>query len=339
MFTVLKIIGVLAIIVVLVLGIGAFWFIRLVRKAIKEEMENTHPPCRVNPVPEPNPQWRNAAQIERYAGELAAVGFERMDAYSIPELGGLQILSFMHPRESLYGVIYDHAKIAPTFEIGCDFEDDTGVSGTNTDMGKSLDKRPGYTILWLGNVSAAEVLNAVRAHPATAAPKPVSRDGFIAQFKKEYVRSVNWRMKKGGSSREEIKRQAQADGLELTEEQLEESYQRLRADYLRQLRDGCMSQFLDEQGLSAEEWERIRGEAFAIPETMGVKEISEIIQDVVSLDEEQRHQLSKVEQSFGESAVEVIRRILCENIGALGLETVGEVQEPVHAIILKAKAA
>lgn len=202
-------------------------------------------------------------------------------------------------------------------------------------MGKTLDKRPDYTILWLGKVSVVEAIKSVAAHPTQSPRKPVSCEQFIIEFKKSYARSMNWRMKKGGASREEIKRQAEADGLELSAEQIEESYQSLRESYLRQLRSGCISQFLDDQKLSAADWERIRDRTFAIPETMDVKEVSEAMQDALSLDEEQSHQLGKVTASFGETGVDVTRRILKENIGALGLEALGEVREPVHALILK----
>lgn len=335
MITALKIIGVLAILAVLVIGSALFWFLRIIRKAIKAEADTPATPCRVNPEPEPNPQWRNPTQIEKFTAEFRAAGFECAGAFSIPEMGGLQILGFAHLRERLYGAIYDHEKMDPTFEVCCDFEDGTGVSATNTDTGKTLDKRPDYTILWLGKVSVGEAIQAVAAHPTSSARKPASCDQFVACLKKEYSRSVNWRMKKGGVSREEIKRQAKANGLELTEEQLEESYQRLRESYLRELQAGCISQFLDEHKLAAAEWERIRERTLAIPETMDVREVSEAMQNTLNLDEEQRHQLGQVTAAFGETGVDLTRRILTQNIGALGLEALGEVQEPVHAIILK----
>jgi hypothetical protein len=336
MITALKIIGLLAIIAVLVIGVAVFWFFRWIRKAMKAEADMPPTPCRINPEPEPNPQWRNPAQIQKYAAEFQAAGFESAGAFCIPELRGLQILGFAHPAERLFGVIYDHEKIPPNFDVGCDFEDGTGVCAGNTDMGKTLDKRPDYTILWLGKVSLAEAIKAVAAHPTQSVRKPVSCDQFLVEFKKGYARSMNWRMKKGGASRDEIKRQAEADGLEMTAEQIEESYQSLRESYLRELQAGCVAQFLDERSPTAAEWERMRDRTLVIPETMDVKEISAAMQDVLQLDDEQRHQLGKVTTTFGETGVDVTRRILNENIGALGLEAVGEVQEPVHAILLKA---
>ena len=55
--------------------------------------------------------------------------------------------------------------------------------------------------------------------------------------------------------------------------------------------------------------------------------------------EEQRRQLSKVESAFGESALDIVDKILRQNVGALGLQKIGEVTEPVRACVLAAPPA
>ena len=51
MLTALKIIGLLAIIAVVILGAALFWFVRMIRKAIKAEADMPAMPCRINPEP------------------------------------------------------------------------------------------------------------------------------------------------------------------------------------------------------------------------------------------------------------------------------------------------
>ncbi len=340
MITALKIIGILAIVVVVIAAAAAFWFIRMVRKFIKAELESPGaPPCRVNPEVESSPAWRSLGIVNGFADEFRAAGFEEISAYSIPEMGGLQMLALVNLKERLYGVIYDHKQIEPTFDVVCEFEDETGVSATNSDLGKPLDQRPDHKSLWLGKVSVAQAVKAVNEQQAGAPRKIVSAASFLADFKKGYAKSMNWRMKKGGVSREEIKRTAEAGGNKLTDEQLDESYRDLRENYLRELQAGCIAQYLDEQKPAASEWEKIRECAFAVPETMDVKEVSEAIAGMVTLDEEQRHALDKLEKTFGETGVDVTRKIVARNIASLGLETLGEVREPVPALILKAPAS
>ena len=97
-----------------------------------------------------------------------------------------------------------------------------------------------------------------------------------------------------------------------------------------------MAQYLDEQNLVAAEWERIQDRTFAIPETLELKEVVEVISTAMCLDDEQRHALEKVQTAFGETALNVAERILNANVGALGLRKLGEVKEPVPAVILLA---
>jgi hypothetical protein len=75
-----------------------------------------------------------------------------------------------------------------------------------------------------------------------------------------------------------------------------------------------------------------------VAETLELQEIVATVGEHIALDDEQRRQLSAVEKNFGEDAVAVLEKILAQNIGALGLEKLGAVSEPLRALILKAPA-
>jgi hypothetical protein len=332
---ILKIIGIIAIVVVVVVVLGAWWILRWFKSAIKADAE-TNPPCRVGLEPEPNPLWRSERKVLDYAGQFRAARFKDIGAFTIPEMNNLQVFAFLHP-DNFYGIIYDHHKIDPTFEVNADFENDgIGLAGTNTTLGETLEQRPGHVTIRKDGASVAEILGLVRNHLAAAQRRPITAEGFVENFKQGYARSMNWTMKKGGITREEIRRQAAKDGQEVTNEQVEAVYTEMREGYMRRLREGCIAQYLDEQKMVAAEWERVQDRAFAIPEPLDVKEVIEAIETVMSLDEEQRHTLEKLTTSFGETAVNVAQRILSENIGGLGLQKLGEVKEPVPAVILLA---
>ena len=332
---ILKIIGIIAIVVVIVVVLGAWWIVRWFKNALKADAEN-NPPCRVSLEPEPNPLWRSERKVLDFAGQFRAAGFKDIGAFSIPEIQNLQILAFVHP-DNFYALIYDHHKLEPTFDIVADFEtDDIGLTGANTTFGETIESRPGQITIRKDNGSVAEIFDLVRNHVAAGRRRAVTAEGFVEHFKQSYARSMNWTMKKGGISREEIRRQAVKDGQDLTDEQVDEVYKEMRQGYMRRLQEGCIAQYLDEQKIVAAEWERVQDRAFAIPEPFEVKEVIEAIELVMSLDEEQRHGLEKITTSFGETAVTVADRILSQNIGGLGLRKLGEVKEPVPAVILLA---
>lgn len=338
MMLALKIGLVLLAVVALVILVIVGWFINVLKKAVKSAAESVAAaqPCRVTLKPESNPEWRTPDVINRYAGDLRAIGFEEVGTFSIPELGGMMILGLVHPTEGLLSVVYDHRRQkAPTFDIVADYADGSSVSATNSSAGDALDKRPNHPILWLGDsVSASDVLERVQKFEAPAARQPIRKEDFAEHFKKGYARSINWRLKKGGASRDEVRRQAAKKGQQLTDEQVENVYQKLHHRYLRQLQEGCIAQYLDDQKPAAGEWERIRPQTFAIAETLELKEIIATISEYVDLDEEQTHQLEKIEKNFGEDATVVMNRILDQNIASLGVKKLGEVAEPVRALIL-----
>jgi hypothetical protein len=327
---------VLAVLVLVVCGI-VLWLLKVIRQAVKTAMASAPQPCRVTLEPEPNPQWLKPEIITGYAKELRALGFEDVGAFRIPEMRGLLILGLVHPGEGLLSVVYDHNKAPkPTFDICADFTDGSTISATNSAAGSELDRQPNHPILWLGEVGAGKILEAVQKFPAPAPRQSISKKDFVGHFKTAYARSINWRLKKGGASRDEIRRQAEKKGKPLTDEQLETSYQNLHQKYLQQLQAGCIAQYLDDQKPAAAEWERIQTRTFAIAETLELKEIIEIISGNVELDEAQQQQLGKVQKNSGEDAIAVMERILDQNIATLGLKKIGGVTEPVRALIMLA---
>jgi hypothetical protein len=337
MLTALKVAAAAVLIVVAVAALGIFLVIRWFRRAVKAETEaETTPPCRVNPELEPNPEWKNRKQLEEWSTQLRALGFEDAGAFAIPEMAGLQMAGFCHPGERLMAVIYDHTKIAPSFDICFERPDTSGVTGTNTTLGHDMARRPESKRISIENATVEQVYRAVAGEGTAAERVAVTPADFATHFKASYARSMNWTLKQGGVTRDDIRREAKRMGQEITDEMVEECFGNMREGYVTELRSGCLAQYLDESRLPASEWEKIRDRAFAVPETLNLKEVVETIESTVCLDEEQRHRLEQVQSGQAEDALVVVDRILKDNIGTLGLKKLGEVNEPVRAYILLA---
>ena len=336
MITLLKIAAIVVIVVLLLAFAGIALVLRWFRKIVKSAATDAPacPPCRVHPEPEPEPQWRTPDKILQYASEFKALGFQEIGAFTIPEMEGLLMLAFVHPAERLCGIIYDHKVIPPTFDIACDFEDQTGLTAGSSKAGQSLDKRPGHPILWVGDERVSAVLDALKQHPQPVARVPVSADNFLPHFKRNYADGMNWRMKKGGVSREEIRRQAESQGKTVDEETINEVYKNMRETHLAELQRGCLAQYLDDQQIPAAQWERLQTRAVAIPETLETEELIQALEGVLTLDQEQRHTLRQLRRHNGQTALDTVDEILARNTAALGLEKHGEVAEPVRAYVL-----
>jgi hypothetical protein len=270
----------------------------------------------------------------QYSSEFKALGFEEIGAFTLPEMEGLQLLAFVHSAQRLYGIIYDYKKVPPSFDIVCDFEDNSGLSATSSKAGRTLDKRPGHPILWTGEERVSTVLDALKAHPQPAPRLPVSRSEFVAHFKRNYAQGMNWRMKKGGVSRDEIRRQIKSRGKAVDEEVVNEVYRNMRKAHIAELKRGCLAQYLDEQQIPAAEWESLQPRVVVIPETLEAEELVETFEDALPLDQEQRHTLRQLRKQNWHTALETVDDILVHNVAALGLEKRGEVSEPVRAYVV-----
>ena len=344
MLTAAKIVLVIVLILLAVIALGVWWLIskfKGVLSAVKDGLENAsiHPPCRVNPEPEPNPQWRNPEPIKQFSEEFVANGFTPLGAFTIPEIGGLQLAVFVNEAESLYGVAYDHKKLPPNIDVVCRYEDGTDLTVTNTTYGSALDRPPGSPIIRLEGGGVREVLAAVATHPATSPRIPVKGEEYAARFKAAYAKEMNWRLKRGGVTREEVRRQAGKDDHKFTDEQIDEVYKQQRATYMAELQTGCIAQYLDEQKPAPAEWDEIQHRVFAVPETMTEVEVREALESNCDLDEEQTHRLEQIKLTFGQTALDFMRQVLDGNIGALGLKRLGAVQEPLPAEIFLVEAS
>jgi hypothetical protein len=180
------------------------------------------------------------------------------------------------------------------------------------------------------------VLEAFRQHPQPSRRAPVSREGFLPHFKRSYAESMNWRLKKGGVSRDEIRRHTESRGQPVTEEVIEEVYKKQRIAHVAELKRACLAQYLDEQQISPADWERIQDRAVVIPETLETDELVETLETalVCTLDQEQRHALRQLRKHNAQTALDIVDEILIGNVAALDLEKHGEVQEPVRAYVL-----
>lgn len=341
MLTAFKTILLVAVAAILLAAFGIWWLIRKFKTALKglAEAAQMFPPCRVNPVLEPVPQWRNPDQINRYTEQFLAAGFKSAGAYSLPELGGLQLAAFAHESEQLYGVVYDHQKLPPNFDIVCRYEDDTDLTVTNTKYGDAMDRPPSSPAIRLDGGTVADAMGALCQHPATSPRRPVKAEEFAERFRKAYAEDMNWRLKRCGSTREEIRRQATKDGTEATDELVEEVFKSQRETSNTRLQEGCIAQYLDEQNPSPVEWEEKQHRVFAIPETLTSEEVVAVLRSHLDMDEEQEHQLAQVKLDFGQTALDYMVRVVDENIGHLGLQRVGRVTEPVPADLFLAPVA
>lgn len=297
----------------------------------------TPPPCRISLVPEENPSWKGERQVARLTELFRTVGFQRLGAYRIPELDSQYVLALIHPTEKFYACIYD-SKTHPVFEVFAEFGSDNSLMATNSTWVRDIEQRPGSVTLRLSNATPKEIIEALRQHEKAGDRVALTGNGFVAAFIKAYVHNLNWRLKKGDVTRDQIRLDARREGRALTNEQVEELYRARRAAYVAQLQDACRTQYRDEHKIDAAEWQRLQNRVVAVAETFELKEVVNAVSYAApfALNEQQLHALQRLETSLGDDGIVLIEKIISKNIGGLGLKQLGQVTEPVRAWIVAA---
>jgi len=333
MLLIVKIILVIVLVGLAAVLIAVWWFINRVKTIFKDALSGMTqaPPCRVTVQPESHPEWRNVEKIKRYTDDFTANGFSSLGAFRIPELRGLQIAAFVNEAQSLFGITYDHEKLPPNFDVVCRFEDGTDLTVTNTTYAAGMDRPTNSPAIRLEGIGVKDAMDAIWKHPATAPRIPARGADFARRFESSYAQEMNWRMSRGGVTREEVRRQAERRGENISEERLNEVYENLRSAHMEQLQVAIITQYKSDQKVAPAEWEKIEDRVFTIPSVFTEEEVRVEIEGNLGLDEKQSAALQQIKLEPGQTALDFMNQVLAGKAGLLPMQRLGSVKEPVPA--------
>ena len=139
-------------------------------------------------------EWQSEAGRAELAGLLAALGFEPIGRYAIPEMPKIQLEAYHHPREQLYAARYDAAgqMIVDFVRYG---RDGTRLTVTNnTTRPETHFDMPDRRTIRLPGASPADLLEAIRAEPQPEGGlAPATASEFVSRFEDAYRREIKAR--------------------------------------------------------------------------------------------------------------------------------------------------
>jgi Ankyrin repeat len=143
-------------------------------------------------------KWPSEAARAESAALLAALGFEPIGRYSIPEMPKIQLEAYHHPREQLYAALYDAAgqMILDLVRYG---HDGTRLTVTNnTTPPETHFDIPDRRTIRLPGAPPADLLRAVRAEPEPAGGiARVLASEFVPRYEDTYRREIKARKRQG----------------------------------------------------------------------------------------------------------------------------------------------
>ncbi len=337
MIILLKIILYIVAAVGLIVLIAIAWFLLRLRKAVKDIMAGSavRTPYRIHLVPEKEPEFVNPEPTLAKARQFKDAGFQELGTFSVLEQPGSLIVAFCKPDIAAYGIVTCFQSLPPTSEIVCDLADSTEINITGESTGATLDQPPYTRTIRMQDPSVEDLLARFYAESSFEDRMPVSGkvDDFVQHFCESWRRYQQWRICKGGASKEEHARMADLTGQTLTDEQLNEAYASSRESYILEVQSACLEQYAEEQSIPPNVWAASTDTWLVVFDTLTMDEVIDQLSSTCELDEEQLQFIQDAKNETLRSPTEFVEYLANQSKADLRIRKIATVDNPIRAIL------
>lgn len=249
---ILRIIGILALL--LILGLGAiiafvWWHWRKIKKGLAAV-----PPLTITLVTDTAPDWVNQAPFHDVILEFKALGFTPVGPFEIDGLAGVRVLGMCHPPSGFRGCCYNHPAVGCFVDLCANLDDGLELTVTNAPSGSEMDTRPGTEKIFLAGRPLPELHATLQTKIAGRPVTPCVPAHFQEDFVAAYARDMAWHTNKLGVSEAEFRRFAANEKRTFSEEQLTAAFQETKLQELRQWTTEATEEFAKTTTLSVARW-------------------------------------------------------------------------------------
>jgi len=200
--------------------IVAAFVIKFILKAIQQTASAMTPPARVALVTT-QPSKRHSDNVEKHKKELEARGFRKLGTYRVDPMKGVLLTAFAHPEQSLCGIVYTHPVAGCFMDVVALTEDDRSLTVSTAPAGGELDQREGHQKIYDRTMTVTTLYETALQKRPEGQYVSWNAGNFARKFEEAYAKEMAWRVSRGGATREEVRRIADATGRTFTDEQIE----------------------------------------------------------------------------------------------------------------------
>ena len=229
-----------------------------------EAQMNLPTPPRLHLAARDEVQWRDESAIEAASEELKQRGFVPIGDYAVEELPVM--LRALHDRENrYYAIVYDHALLDTVFvDLHARLFDGGTFTVTNAPRGEEIATPPTHQKIFLKDATIAELCERMDSELALTKTVAATPADFVTEFEKSYAESMDFQLRRGGPTLDEIRRGAELRGETVDEATLNATLRAMREHYALQLEMLMRDEFLKNSDLSAAQWESLRDNLIVI---------------------------------------------------------------------------
>ncbi len=329
----LQVTGGIFLFIVAVAFVAALYF-KFKWKKLKEQFSFSEKstPSHIHLIPDEAPDWLKENATNRAISAFHSFEFTDVGAFRIKEMPMLNLFGLIQPQEQMMAVVYKHESVGVWADIAVMYENGEEFTVSNAPMGQELDTRPNVRKLFDKTWDELQLFKTAIEERGSGPYKSPSAEEFPRVFEESYARDMTWRNRRGGPTKEEIRRVAENMDIDFDEDQIDEAHAKTMESTMDQLNDECIQQFVETTPMPVSEWESIRDDIFTIHEKIPPHMLLEYLDSYIGFSEEQMDDMESLTDP-DMPIFELFQRINEILPDELKLRKVGEVSEPVRGEI------
>ncbi len=300
------------------------------------EAAKAFPPVRLELKPASALVWDDPAGFARDAGAIRDAGFSSAGEYTVESREGLKIAGFANAPRSIYAAIYEMAPAGIWVDFVTRYADGTALTYSN---GKhhGLDRPPGKVAEFYDGMAVEELYRRFLEERPARPMLPAPPEDFAAAVERYHAEEMDWRLKRGGLTEEEIRRVAARDGSEPSQEMIRHTQRMWWASVTGDLEEKLRASYLAAVSLPVADWESVRDRLVFVHDYLRAEDLIAKFGWVAEEDEDSEETVRQRLADLGEcSGREAFERLNATFPAAHQHRLLGKVDRPVEADVYAA---
>lgn len=240
------------------------------------------PPFRVkltrrSELDDPDEEWvqdEHVKEFDSLSAQFQGLGFTKLEEYLIEEIA-TQMRVYLDSDGSTVGIVYNHPAIGVWCDVYRKYQDNTSWTFGSTKY-HGMDIPPYAVQKFFPDQSVEEIVTQFRAEAPDTNMVTITPEAFPALFEKAYAREMDWRMERGGTTEEEIRRIAEMNGDECTDETVRQIQLQWRTAIHHFVSDKALKRYRKEAELNSFEWDHLQSYGVVIHERMQGEQLLQV---------------------------------------------------------------
>ncbi|WDI42272.1 hypothetical protein [Bremerella sp. P1] len=246
---------------------------------IAQGMGGAVPPFRVkltkrSSLEDPHEDWVPEEHLKKFDAiteQFQSLGFTKLEDYVIEEIATpMRVL--LDVDQSTIGVIYCHPVIGVWCDVVRRYQDGTAWTFGSTKY-HGMDIPPYATQKFFPDESVEQIVTRFREEAPATDMVMITKEEYPGYFEKAYSREMDWRIERGGTTEEEIRRIAEMNGDECNDETVRQIQVQWRTAIHHFLSERALKRYRKDAELSSFQWEHLQNYGVVVHEQMQAEQL------------------------------------------------------------------